>query len=82
MKGPRGRWQFDLRRVWQCPRCGKREFTTGQIVNRACPCGAAYETPTWMCLVEEDRRVVTQKPQEIAPQETAPPETAPPEAVP
>jgi hypothetical protein len=53
MKGPRARWKYDLRRVWECPRCRKRHYTTGQVVQRLCTCGGAGAEPQWMSLVEE-----------------------------
>jgi hypothetical protein len=55
MKGPHGRSRFDLRRLWECPRCGKRDFTGGQVVHRRCRCSGCDDSPTWMCLIEEDR---------------------------
>jgi hypothetical protein len=58
MKGPRGRLKHDVRRVWECPACGKRERTGGQVVTRLCPCQADAAPPrqTWMRLVEERPR--------------------------
>jgi hypothetical protein len=58
MKGPGGRLKHDVRRVWECPACGKRERSGGSVVNRLCPCGAAADPPkqAWMRLVEEQPR--------------------------
>jgi hypothetical protein len=55
MKGPKGRMKHDVRRVWECPACGKRERTGGQVVNRLCPCQLGADPPrqSWMRLVEE-----------------------------
>jgi hypothetical protein len=57
IKGPKGRFKHDVRRVWQCPACGRRAWTGGNVVNRLCPCGAGEDPPrpTWMRLVEEPR---------------------------
>jgi hypothetical protein len=54
MKGPGGRMRFDLRRVWECPVCHRREWTGGDIVYRMCTCSAKAEPPRqiWMKLIE------------------------------
>jgi hypothetical protein len=56
MKGPSGRLRHQVRRVWQCPVCQRREYTGGDVVNLACDCQAKAEPPrwTWMRLIEED----------------------------
>lgn len=48
MKGPRARWKHDVRRLWECPACHRRERTGGDIVNLRCGC------QTWMRLIEAD----------------------------
>jgi hypothetical protein len=55
MRGPAARWKHDVRRVWECPACGRRERTGGHIVNRACDCRMKEEPAqrTWMRLLEE-----------------------------
>jgi hypothetical protein len=57
MKGPGGRTRFDLRRVWECPLCHRRDWTTGDIVFRACNCLAKTEPDriSWMKLVEREQ---------------------------
>jgi len=59
MKGPGGRLKHDVRRVWECPICGRREHTGGQVVNRLCPCHPDTDPPRlfWMRLVEDGRKV-------------------------
>jgi hypothetical protein len=52
MKGPAGRLKFDLRRLWECPACGRQERTGGEAVFRLCPCQSNEATPRWMRLVE------------------------------
>jgi hypothetical protein len=54
VKGPSGRLKHDVRRVWECPICGRHERTGGQVVNRACPCHPDTDPPriVWMRLVE------------------------------
>jgi hypothetical protein len=58
MKGPSGRLKFDVRRVWECPVCRRREKTGGHIVNCLCDCLAKSDPPgrTWMKLIEESPR--------------------------
>jgi len=38
MKGPSERLKYDLRRVWECPVCKRRERTTGAVAFRHCLC--------------------------------------------
>lgn len=51
MKGPSGRLKFDVRRRWQCPRCGRQDAVPGDVVNRRCP---QCQEPVWMVLLEEN----------------------------
>jgi hypothetical protein len=46
--------RHDVRRVWQCPACGRRERTGGDVVQRDCRCRAGEDPPqtTAMRLVE------------------------------
>jgi hypothetical protein len=37
MKGPKGKLNV-IRRHWLCPRCGRKTWTSGQIVNLYCTC--------------------------------------------
>jgi hypothetical protein len=55
MKGPGNRNRHDVRRLWQCPACGRREKTGGQVVCLRCTCVAAGQLPggPWMRLVED-----------------------------
>jgi hypothetical protein len=55
MKGPGNRVRHDVRRVWQCPACGRREKTGGQVVCLRCNCGTAGTAtdPPWMQLIED-----------------------------
>jgi len=39
MKGPYERLKYDLRRLWECPACKRRERTDGTVTFRFCPCG-------------------------------------------
>lgn len=38
MKGPYERLKYDLRRLWQCPVCQRRERTSGAVTFRYCHC--------------------------------------------
>lgn len=58
MKGPFERLKYDLRRVWECPSCKRRERTDGTVTFRFCNCTAKGETgrPTNMKLVDDAPR--------------------------
>ena len=55
MKGPFERLKYDLRRLWECPNCKRRERTDGGVTFRFCPCpGKGRDGKlTVMKLVEE-----------------------------
>jgi len=38
MKGPYERLKYDLRRVWECPACGRQLRTSGAVTALVCPC--------------------------------------------
>lgn len=38
MKGPFERLKYDLRRMWECPTCKRRERTAGTATFRHCSC--------------------------------------------
>lgn len=38
MKGPRERLKYDLRRVWECPKCHVRTKTSGAVTHATCVC--------------------------------------------
>jgi len=38
MKGPSERLKYDLRRLWECPACKRRERATGALTFRFCQC--------------------------------------------
>ena len=61
MKGPYERLKYDLRRLWECPVCHKRERTPGSVSSRLCMCRMkqADGTPVVMKLLEDGpQRVV------------------------
>lgn len=54
MKGPYERLKYDLRRLWECPQCKRRERTDGGVTFRLCPCTAKDgERSTVMRLVAD-----------------------------
>jgi hypothetical protein len=55
MKGPYQRVKFDLRRLWECPVCQRRERTAGTVTFRHCQCQMARldAQPVVMKLVED-----------------------------
>jgi len=54
MKGPGFRLDLDVRRVWECPACGKRLRMAGEVTQLACDCRG--EASPAMRLVERLRR--------------------------
>lgn len=64
MKGPYERLKYELRRLWQCPLCHRREWTTGAETTRFCTCPPAKGEParsgparaTSMHLIEDGAR--------------------------
>jgi hypothetical protein len=61
MKGPHERLKYDLRRLWECPVCQRRERTPGSVASRQCLCQMkqADGKPVVMKLVEDGvQRVV------------------------
>ena len=55
MKGPYERLKYDLRRLWECPLCKRRERTDGSVTFRHCACGAKQEgvQPIVMLLIAD-----------------------------
>jgi CDGSH-type Zn-finger protein len=60
MKGPYERLKYELRRVWECPECHRRERTEGTVTTVPCRCGADQQPPQvrWMRLIEDGMRRV------------------------
>ncbi|HEX6985251.1 MAG TPA: hypothetical protein VF170_07735 [Planctomycetaceae bacterium] len=54
MKGPGFRLDLDVRRVWECPACGRRLKTSGDVVRVDCDCRG--DSPPAMRLVEKLHR--------------------------
>ena len=55
MKGPHERLKYDLRRLWECPVCQRRERTSGAVASRQCLCQMkqAEGKPVVMKLIED-----------------------------
>jgi hypothetical protein len=72
MKGPGGRLRFDIRRLWECPVCRRRELTPGDVVTRLCTCSAKSDPPSqnWMKLIEQ-KPARPEPPSPVAPIENA-----------
>lgn len=54
MKGPYERLKYDLRRLWECPQCHRRDRTDGSVTYCFCSCqvkGGGQPIP--MKLLEE-----------------------------
>lgn len=54
MKGPGFRLDLDVRRMWECPVCGRRLKFTGSVAQVACDC--RVDTPPIMRLIEPIHR--------------------------
>lgn len=69
MKGPFERLKYDLRRVWECPLCHRRERTSGEVVNLSCSCQPTNENSSAvvMKLVEDGMRQVLNPPGHLEP---------------
>ena len=55
MKGPSERLKYDLRRLWECPVCKRRERAAGSVTYRFCQCQMkqADGKPVVMKLIED-----------------------------
>jgi hypothetical protein len=60
MKGPYERLKYDLRRLWECPACHRRERTDGSIASRLCLCQTKQSggEPVVMKLIEDGMKRV------------------------
>lgn len=56
MRGPFERLKYDLRRIWECPVCKRRDRTTGEVTTLFCRCNTADANALGNCmqLVEAD----------------------------
>ena len=84
MKGPFERLKYDLRRLWECPKCKRRERSDGTVTTRFCTCagkGVPDGQRTTMKLLEEaGHRAVPEiryQPADDVPPSEASPEIAP-----
>jgi len=80
MKGPHERLKYDLRRLWECPACNRRERTAGSVTYRFCQCQMkqADGKPVVMKLIEDAVQrlapaVKIQHEAAVAPQPVEPP---------
>ena len=79
MKGPYERLKYDLRRLWECPVCKRRERTAGSVAFRHCSCQMKQleGKPVVMKLIEDGIQRLTpavaiqHASQEPAPQEVS-----------
>lgn len=76
MKGPFERLKYDLRRLWECPNCKRRERTDGTVTFRFCPCPGKEQQGklTVMKLVEEAGHRAGPSLVGTTPKEDAPPQ--------
>jgi hypothetical protein len=63
MRGPFERLKYELRRLWECPVCHKRERAPGSVTSRLCLCQ----------MKQPDGRPVVMKLIEDGPQRVVPP---------
>ena len=79
MKGPHERLKYDLRRLWECPICKRRERTPGSVTFRHCSCRMKQldGKPVVMQLIDDDVQrlapavTIQHRPEDPAPQEVA-----------
>src|SRR5262245_23292077 len=62
MKGPYERLKYDLRRLWECPLCKRRERTDGGVTSCFCDCGTKQEGGQLVVM-----RLVADGPQRLVP---------------
>jgi len=61
MKGPYERLKYDMRRLWECPKCHHKERTGITGTSCFCDCGASEDPPqppASMKLIEDGIRRV------------------------
>ncbi|HUE70874.1 MAG TPA: hypothetical protein VMP01_08285 [Pirellulaceae bacterium] len=82
MKGPYERLKYDLRRLWECPQCQRRERTDGSVTFFLCSCQTkSGGRPIPMKLVEESgHRTVPPIESKVSEELVAAPTPAPVEA--
>ncbi len=84
MKGPFERLKYDLRRLWECPLCKRKERSDGTVTSRFCTCPGKSppgNQRTAMKLLEEaGHRAVPEI--KYTPREESLPDTAPPSEAP
>jgi hypothetical protein len=56
VKGPYQRLKYELRRVFECPKCHRREYVAGSLTYRFCTCPGKHEAPLVMKMVADDVR--------------------------
>lgn len=82
MKGPYERLKYDLRRVWECPRCHHRERTPGTVTSCICRCQAKEEMLKRVCMVlVEDGARLKKAANHTVPESVPEPPAAAPEQV-
>ena len=59
MKGPYERLKYDLRRVFECPRCRRRVRMPGHVTSVRCTCKGEHpdEPSPMMKMLEDDMAV-------------------------
>jgi len=45
VRGPYERLKYDFRRLWECPECGHRSYTSGDLATETCDCGRKESPP-------------------------------------
>src|SRR5262245_64078609 len=83
MKGPYQRLKYDLRRLWECPVCKRRERTPGTVTFRHCTCQMKQidGKPVVMKLIDDSiQRIAPPVAIEHEPVTAPPPTPGPPAA--
>jgi hypothetical protein len=64
VKGPLERLKYDLRRLWECPKCHRHARSEGSVTSQFCACETKQEggKPIPMALVDDGPQRVDGKP--------------------
>ena len=66
IKGPGLRLNLDVRRLWECPKCGRQRKLSGDVVSQFCRCGGeSGGDGAWMRLLEAKRTVRADRPRVV-----------------
>jgi hypothetical protein len=74
MKGPFERLKYDLRRVWECPECHRKERADGTVTTLVCRCQATKEPLGRVVMKLVEDRIQRRLPAFVPPTDSEEPE--------